>query len=166
MWHNRGEPQLAQPIGSVLELGGRPVALRTSESGAAPPDSTLPYQFVGYRLDEGGRPGFRYRLGDIEIEDRLRPEDDGRRLARELTLTNTIAGGSPPQGYYVHLAEADRIERQADGSYRIGDGQYYLDVRETGGEAPVVQTRDGKQELLVPVRFQDGQATLNYAIVW
>ena len=166
MWHNRGEPQLAQPIGSVLELGGRPVALRTSESGAAPPDSTLPYQFVGYRLDEGGRPGFRYRLGDIEIEDRLRPEDEGRLLARELTLTNTVAGGSPPQGYYVHLAEADRIERQADGSYRIGDGQYYLDVRETGGEAPVVQTHNGKQELLVPVRFRDGQATLNYAIVW
>ena len=166
MWHNRGEPQLARPIGSVVEMGGRPAVLRTSEDGTAPPDSALPYRFAGYRLDEAGRPSFRYTLGDVEIEDRIRPEDEGRLLARELTLTNTVAGGADVQGLYVPLAEADRIERQADGSYLVGDGRYYLDVRATSGEAPVIQARDGKQELLVPVRLQDGQATLNYAIVW
>ena len=165
MWHERGEPQLAQPLGSVLGLSGRPVLLQTSEDGTTPPDSALPYEYVGYRLDEAGRPTFRYRLDGLEIEDRLRPADGGRALARELTLA---ASGSAPEAgrYFVHLAEADRIERQEDGSYRIGDNQYYLEVEEAGGEQPVLREQGGMQTLLLPVRLQDGQTTLNYTILW
>ena len=165
MWHERGEPQLAQPLGSVLEQSGRPVVLRMSEDGTAPPDSTLPYEYVGYRLDEAGRPTFRYRLEGVKIEDRLRPIDQGRALARELTLA-TDASAPEAGRYFVHLAEADRIEPQEDGSYRIGDNQYYLDVRETGGEQPVIQEEGGRQALLLPVRLQEGTTTLNYTILW
>ena len=165
MWHERGEPQLAEPLGSVLEQSGRPVLLRMGEDGTAPPDSTLPYEYVGYRLDEAGRPTFRYRLGEIEIEDRIRPAERGRALARELTLT---ADASAPEAgrYVVHLAEADQIEPQEDGSYRIGDNQYYLEVGEAGGEAPTIREQGGRQTLLLPVRLQDGQTTLNYTILW
>lgn len=167
MWHERGEPQLARPIGSVLEMEGRPVVLRMGEDGTAPPDSVLPYAFLGYRLDEAGRPSFRYKLGEVEIEDRIRPEDDGRALARTLTLTSDApATNADVRGLFVHLAEADRIEQISDSSYRIGDNRYYLDVREAGGAAPVIRKHGETQSLLVPVRLQNGRATLNYAIIW
>ena len=45
------------------------------------------------------------------------------------------------------------------------DGFTYY-VRPEGDAAPVVRWRGARQELLVPVRFRNGEATVSYGILW
>ena len=70
MWRNRGEPQLAVPLGSVVSLPGAPAIAVLPDPSAAWPDSMeAGYRFLGYDLDEARRPVFRYRLDDLQVPD-------------------------------------------------------------------------------------------------
>jgi hypothetical protein len=60
-------------------------------------------------------------------------------------------------------AVADKIEALGDGWYRI-QGEWKLRIQ--GGGEPKVRTSNGKQELIVPVKFADGKATLTQEFVW
>ena len=163
MWSGRGEPQLAVPLGSVITLDGAPALAVLGDQSAAWPDSMLEatgYQFLGYDLDEARRPVYRYRIGSIGVEDRLRPADEGRGLARGLRLTGPEGGA----GAYVRVAAGEEIERLRDGSYVV-DGRFYVvPVRDTPG--PVLRAVPGGQELLVPVAFRRGEARVAYELVW
>jgi hypothetical protein len=65
---------------------------------------------------------------------------------------------------YARIAEGSDVRRLRDGSYAIDGFSYY--VRSGNGTAPVIRERDGGQELLVPVRFRNGEATVSYSILW
>ena len=110
MWEGRGEPQLAEPRGSAVELPGGPTLALASEA-AIWPDSLqgdAGYRFHGYDLDEAGRPVFRYRMGDAEVEDRVVPLEDRRGLAREIRVSGE---GAP---FAARLAAGETIERLRD----------------------------------------------------
>ncbi len=54
------------------------------------PDPLYPknrgYQFKGYDLDDASIPTFKYRSGDLEIEDRSTADTTGKKLVRQLTF--------------------------------------------------------------------------------
>ncbi len=173
MWHSRGQDQLAVPQGSVVTLSGQSPLAFLDEADAPWPDSVdhaAPYRFLGYDLDEHGRPVFRYILGDVAVEDRLDPGEEARLLTRHLTLRAEQA----PASLWLRMASGTTIReiaeagtrRLADRTYLIDGPTYYIHVDDVGDAQPVIRTTEDGQELLVPVRFEDGEAKLSYSVIW
>jgi hypothetical protein len=162
MWHSRGEDQIAIPRGSVLTLDALPtVAILPGATAPWPDSMSAPaYHVEGYSVAKDGHPAFLYRLGDVEVEDRVAPAPDGTTLVRQLHLRTPAAVA----GLYVRLARAATIQRLGDGSYAVDGFTYY--VRPEGGAAPVIRQSGGAQELVVPVTLRNGEATVSYGILW
>ncbi len=163
MWHSRGDDQTAEPLGSTIVLSGTPALAVLAAADAAWPDSVDQSQFRrdGYQLDPTGHPTFLYHIGGVAVKDGIRPGPDGLSLRRELHLRSPAATA----GLYLQVAEDVRVTRQTDGSYVVGDRAFYVTLP-AGGEPPVVRQRNGREELLIPVRFERGEATVAYTIVW
>ena len=166
MWHERGEDQTAEPLGSAVMLTGVPSLAFLADRTASWPDSTDDRQFRrdGYALDLSGHPTFLYRVRGVTVRDDVRPAADGLTLRRELHLRAPAAAGAV-DGLYLQLAQGESITRQADGSYVVGDGAFYISVP-GAREQPVVRRQNGRAELLLPVRFTRGEASVAFNIVW
>jgi hypothetical protein len=166
MWDGRGEDQIAQPVGSVVDLAGAPTAAFLSDANAAWPDSiTDERQFkrLGFQLDKAGRPTIRSQVRDIRIDDALRPDSSGPSLRRELRLHAPASAST--DGLYVLLAQGRNIVKQSDGSYAVDDKTYAVTLASSSAQ-PVLREQNGRAELLVPVRFDRGEAAVAYSIVW
>ncbi len=163
MWHSRGDDQTAEPLGSTLTLPGTPALAFLADTNAAWPDSVDERRFRrdGYQLDPTGHPTFLYHIGEVAVEDGFRPGQGGLSLQRELRLRAPTGTA----GLYLQVAEDVRVTRQTDGSYVVGDRAFYVTLP-AGGGPPVVRQRNGREELLVPVHFERGEATVAYTIVW
>ncbi len=163
MWHERAEDQTAEPMGSVVTLAGTPALAMLADANAAWPDSLDERQLRrdGYQLDKTGRPTFLYRVQNVAVEDDMRPASDGLSLRRELRLRATGAA----EGLYVQLARAEHIARQGDGSFVAGDRSFYV-VPASGTAQPIVRRVNNRDELIIPVRFERGEATVAYTLVW
>ena len=165
MWHERGEDQTAEPLGSAITLPGTPALAFLGDANAAWPDSIVGERELrrdGYRLDKAGRPTFLYRVRDVAVEDAIRPEADGLSLRRELRLRAT---GSAADGLYLEIARGSKIAREPDGSYVVGDRTFYVTLSAGSAQAVIVK-QDGREALVVPVRFDRNEAVLAYTIVW
>lgn len=165
MWHERGEDQTAEPVGSALTLPGSAGLAYLADAKATWPDSVDERQFKrnGYQLDRSGHPTFLYRVRNASVEDALRPAADGLSLRREVHVR--APAGAATDVLYVQLAQADHVTRQHDGSYVVGDRGYYITLP-VNGERPLLRRTNGMDELLLPVRFVRGEASVAYSIVW
>ena len=68
---------------------------------------------------------------------------------------------------YVLVAEADVITAQPGGNgWIIGDRTYYIDLPKGGPLHPTVRTRNGRQQLVVPLSGGKVDRTLTYTLVW
>ncbi|MBW3628413.1 MAG: DUF1080 domain-containing protein [Gemmatimonadetes bacterium] len=164
MWSGRGEPQIAEPLGAVVRLSGAPSIAILREASAAWPDSTqadAPYRLQAYSVDQEGRPTFRYQVGPVQVEETLRPAQDGTTLRRELRMRAPDSTG----GVYVRLAEGASVAPLRDRTYAVDDLRYYVTV-ESGTPTPMVRAAGARQEILVPVRFRGGEARIVSGIVW
>lgn len=164
MWHERGESQTAEPLGSVVTLAGTPSIAVLADANATWPDSVVDERQLhrdGFQLDKAGRPTFLYRVGGVAVEDRIVPDDGGSSLRRELRLRATSA----PAGLYVQLAEADHITQERDGSFVVGDRSYYV-VPSGAGPRPVIRRVGENDELVVLVKFEGGVGFVSYTLVW
>ena len=149
MWYSRGEDQLIVPRGSTIDLeAGAPIV------GA---DSAL-YTYEGYRMDEQGRPVFMYGYGDVAVEDRLHPIDEGRSLQRELTFRSEY----DTSDLWVFVAEAETIERLPDGAFAVGDRSYYVEF-DGGGQNALIEDLGNRMRLTVPA---GETSTVVYRIIW
>ncbi len=166
MWHERGEPQTAQPLGNALELSARPAFAILSNQSAAWPDSVSfddPYlQTQGYMLDTAGSPVFQYQLGGTQVSDRVGPGAEARSLVRKVSCSFANAGADP---VYCLLGEGEQVEVLPDGSYGIDGKRYYLTVN-SAGAAVRKRTDRGKEQLVAALTPQGGTATLAYTIIW
>lgn len=162
MWEGRGEPQLAEPLGSVVSFSAAPAIALLPTADAAWPDSmpeAAGHRFHGYTLDDGRRPTFRHSFAGASVEDRIRPLDGRSGFRRELV----VSGGALPPGTHLRLAVGETVERLRDGAY-IVDGRYYL-IPVRGAPTPVVRATAEGQELLMPLTGRGGGAA-RYDIVW
>ena len=166
MWDGRGEDQIAMPSGSVIDMADVPTLAFLSDASAAWPDSIIDErQFTrkGFTLDKAGRPTFVSEMRGITIEDAIRPDADGATLRRELHLI--APASTSTEGLNVQLAQGKHIARQSDGSYAVDDNSYLV-VLPAGAAQPTIRQQNGRDELLLPVRLDRGDARVAYSIVW
>lgn len=117
MWHERGEPQLAVPLGSVIDLSDAPAIAVLANEKATWPDSMMfdDVKINGYVLDKQRFPTFSYAIKGVEVADKILPQSNGESILRELTVSNA------PQNLYCRIAAAKKIQLIADGLYSIDD---------------------------------------------
>ncbi|MCO8125195.1 DUF1080 domain-containing protein [Stieleria sp. TO1_6] len=99
------EPWTPLAIGDTLEMTW------PSDSGRE-----RGYRFLGYRLDTEGNPTFRYRIGDITINDSIAPAGENALMR---TLTVWRPSDRNDAGVIWRLARAEKIE-VVDGGFQIG----------------------------------------------
>ncbi len=157
MWHDRGETQLAVPLGSVIELSGKPSLTFLPDKNAAWPDSNATYNYLGYDITKAGRPVFKYALGAATVRESVEPEDGGKKLMHSFTVTP----GGETKEVWCRVAEGSDITKQPNGLYSVNDKQYFIEL--SGNEEPIIRnTAQNTKELLLPVKA----GVVKYAIVW
>jgi hypothetical protein len=119
----------------------------------------LGWRFKGYDLDPAGRPRFRYVSNQLTVEDFPVPVPHKSDAWFRRTLT--IKGTEAVPGLYFRGA-VGKLEPQPNGEYLV-NGMFK--IRLPGGR-PVLREVNGQQELLLPVTFNQGQATVVQEIDW
>jgi hypothetical protein len=121
MWHERGEPQLAKPRGSLLVLSDAPALAVLTEAGSAWPDSIAFDDLAnhGYTLDADRTPSFQYGYKGMDVSDKISGVDV-KGITRELTVKD------PVDNLYCRVVSDASIVRSGNGQYVIGDRAYYL----------------------------------------
>ncbi|MBO0949472.1 3-keto-disaccharide hydrolase [Fibrella forsythiae] len=161
MWYGRGETQLSVPLGSVIEMAGKPSITFLADKNAAWPDSNTVYTNQGYDLDKTGRPVFKYALGTASVRESFTTQDEGRRLAHSFT----VGLGQEKGQLWCRVAEGSSITQMANGLYAINDKQYFIEL--PANEKPVIRaTPQRTQELLIPVKATGTSGTAAYSIIW
>jgi hypothetical protein len=161
-WTDRGAG-VATPLGdNVLSLAPNvPFAVLDKADAPWPtkPAKEQGYKFLGYSLTPDDRPTFNYSFNDIKVEDFPNPTSSAEpTLKRSLMITAEKA----VEHLYFRAAVGGKIESSGDGWYKIDSWKMKVE----NGVAPVVRQSGGKSELLVPVRFKEGKATVMVEYAW
>jgi hypothetical protein len=163
MWFERGDSQLAKPLGATLDLTGKAgvALLETPAADGWPETPGDLYASEGYRLESDGTPVFLATLSSLRLTERFAPAAEGAGLTRTVTVEGTAASWAA----FVLLAEADRIT-PAPGGWVVGDRAHYIDWPEDSPHRPIVVTAHGRQRLVVPVGGKNPPAPVTYTLVW
>jgi len=166
-WNGRGQGTI-DPLGdNVLDLGTGPSLARltsANDSWPTPRPRESGYRFLGYALDKQQRPTFRYRLGEIMVEDCPEPfVKDGDKYPGLRRTLNLTANNSDAGDVWYRAAIANDIQDTGEGNYRIDD---IWNIRLKSTEKPTIREMNGKKELLLPIKFVDGKATIVQDYLW
>lgn len=160
-WSNRFTP-FVQPLSEDRAKLPETMPLAFLESGLSPwPDGMgkkAGYRMRGFRVSPSGEPAFLYSLRGIAVRERLTPSRDNAWFRRTLHLTG--AGES----VWFLAARAPKIESQGAGLYSAGGLKIRLGEPEAS--MAVLRRSGGAGELLLPVRFRDGQARVEQEVSW
>jgi Domain of Unknown Function (DUF1080) len=163
MWAGRGETQLSVPMGSVIELPGKPSLAYLADQASAWPDSNATYVNQGYDIDKAGRPVFKYTLGGAGVRESFATADTGRKLTHSFAVTGSEAGAAGA-GLWCRVAEGREIAALPNGLYAIDDKQYLIEL--PGDAKPLIRsTARNTKEMLLPVKPGNG-GTLTYSLIW
>jgi len=156
MWKDRGEPQLAKPLGVALPLSAAPAIAALADKNAAWPDSIAfdDLQNKGYVLDKNKMPTFLYSSNGADISDKIVAQIGG--IERTISLSNSKGP------LYCRIAAGATIEALKNNTYSIGNKAYTVKVP-AEAKAFIRKTQNG-QELLAPLT--DGPASLTYSLIW
>jgi hypothetical protein len=160
MWHGRGEPQLGEPLGSVIELPGTPTVALLSNRNAAWPDSNANYNYTGYEIDKSGHPVIKYSIGKTQVRELLTAENSGKQLTHTITVVS-----SDSDEVWCHVAQGRDITKLPNGLYAVNDKQYFVQFPEKV-EPLIRKAPDNTIELLLPVKTKNSNASVKYSIIW
>lgn len=157
MWVQRGEPQLAAPLGSVVTLSDAPQLAALADANSLWPDSVAfdDLQNKGYVLDSLRSPTFKYVMNGAAITDKISTAEDGQSLFRELTVSHA------PANFYCRITTAEKIDAISEGLYRIDDKSYY--IRLDKRYKPVIRNTPKGNELIIAV---SNETPISYYITW
>jgi hypothetical protein len=157
MWHERGEPQLAKPLGSVITLSDAPALAVLSSVDAPWADSVAFDDFhnEGYTLDENRFASFTYTVNNMHVTDKVSAAT-ATSLVRQININNA------PVNLYCRIANADKIESLGRGLYAIAGKSYYIGVGDNF--KPQIRQRPNGQELIVAIPANT--SSLTYSITW
>jgi Domain of Unknown Function (DUF1080) len=158
MWYGRGEPQLAQPLGSVIERLGQPSIAFLQDKNSVWPDSSAGFNYLGYDVNKSGRPVFKYVIENAEIRDLFESGDDGKKLSHTLTIANLTRDA------WCKVAEGTDVVKQPNGLYAIGNKQYFIQLPDKS-DPLIRKTSRNTVELLLPVR-KGNSGEVKYSIIW
>jgi len=165
-WTDRGEG-FEPPLGdNILRLPTKvDFAILTSDDEPWPSKRAkeLGFKFRGYVLSEDERPTFHYSHGDLQIADFPNAVAGKAKEASSMQRTLTITSPTPMSNLFFLAATANKIQATSDGWYKI-DGEWKIRIK--AAALPRIRQASTKMELLVPVRFQNGRATIVQDFVW
>jgi len=158
MWKDRGEPQLAKPLGTVLPLSAAPAIAALTDQHAVWPDSISfdELQNKGYVLDKSKMPTFLYSSNGADISDKIAVQSSGSGIDRTISISNSKGP------VYCRIAAAQTIDALKDNTYLIGNKAYTIKVS-AQTKAFIRKTKNG-QELLAPLA--NGTDSLTYSLIW
>jgi hypothetical protein len=157
MWRQRGEPQLAKPLGAVIVLSDAPALALLGNPDQAWPDSVAfdDFQNKGYSLDANKSTSFQYSFNGITVSDNISATDP-HSLVRKLNILDA------PNGFYLRLASAVEIESIGKGLYAIGNKSYYITLDDS--QQPIIRKSKMGKELIVAIPA--AASTYSYSITW
>ncbi|MEK6237865.1 MAG: PA14 domain-containing protein, partial [Planctomycetales bacterium] len=164
-WSGRGQG-FQNPAGTNVLRFPAQAPFATLDSGEAPwpkePSKEIGYKFRGYRLTTDQRPTFLYSYDGIQIADFPNPVagDSKTTVKRTITLTT-----DKPAKLYYRAAVGGKIEPTGSGSFQIDDAWTTVLQHETVGDA-MTRKQGGQVELLLPVLFNKGKATIAQEYIW
>lgn len=180
-WSGRGQGRTRPAGDQVLSLERWTPLVQADAVDVTWPEASgreLGYRFLGYQFDESDTPRFRYRVGQCEVSDSVRPSDLSQ-MERQITVTPTDSQTGSPQSLVWRLAVADAITMTdaagvgQDASTRVAttpsDQTQRFDVGDVefviSGVACQIISQGGKQELraIIPV---DQPITVRQIIRW
>ncbi len=171
-WQGRAG-QFFGPYGTdVLNLPPGPAFADLSDIDSPWPtagraDRNVGGRFLGYRLDDEGRPVLRYRLHDLLIEEAPTPlrSGGGTNLIRRFQLS----AGSDPRPLYLLLAEGEQIASKSERSWSV-DGRLDVSIASDASEAdlaPFVRGSQGVRQLLQRIDLAPGETLqLDVTLSW
>ena len=150
MWHERGEPQTASPLGAPVVLAGNcPVYDKSLKK-----DSITDYSYKGYTLTSTNQPVFSYQYKNLRITDAPAPAEQGRGLKRTLMIS-----GEGREKVMFRITQGKSITPIGGGLYNISNGAYYVQI--SPALFPRIETYLDQQVLVLP-----GQESIQYNIIW
>lgn len=156
MWHNRGDGSF-KPRGAVQwTFLNQAVAALENENSPFPETGAAP-DFItkGYSMDKKTNlPVFKHVYKGVEIENKIIADQNNTYLIHQVNFSKTGL-----TNWYFKVAEG-RVQKMPDGSYTIGDQEYYVKI--LSGHTPRIRVVDGKTELVLPV----DSSNIKYEIIW
>ncbi|MEO5599650.1 MAG: DUF1080 domain-containing protein [Cyclobacteriaceae bacterium] len=160
MWYGRGEPQLALPLGSVISFSGKPSVAFLQDKNEAWPDSSAQYNYIGYDVDQAGRPVFKYALGNTQVRDFFEGSADGKKLKHSINI-KTQDGAKT---LWCLVAQGNDIIKMPNGLYSVNK-EFFIEF--AGKQQPVIRkTSSNMNELLLPIGIADNAGSITYSIIW
>jgi len=160
MWHGRGEPQLAQPLGSVIEFSGKPSVALLRDKNEVWPDSNATYNYMGYDISKAGDPIVKYSVSKTSVRETVSTTDTGRELSHNISVTS--ANG---ESAWCRIAEGSNIVKLPNGLYAVNDKQFFIQLPDK--TEPIIRKSSGSaMELLLPIKLKDSNGSINYSIIW
>jgi len=150
MWYSRGDGS-SRPRGAVQYFGVPSLTLsRLDKTNTTWATDTIGsgYRQLGYQLDAQELPTFIYTVHKAQVQDAIRPLENGHGIRRTINIQN------PGENLYARLAQGEKIEMVSRDLYLIGDKAFYLRLDNAGGSKPMVRDVGGMQELIVNVQNQ------------
>jgi azurin len=159
-WTDRGGGD-TQPLGfNVIQPGspGQGMAVLADANAPWPlkNERAEGINFQGYRLDKQRFPTFRYKMGDLHVEEHYEPAGDYKTSDERFTRVLKLKG-TPPAGLYIRAATG---AMKPEGTGWRNEKGFAVSVN--GGEA----TLRNNGELLVRPAFSGGSAEVRIAFTW
>ncbi|MGV3772565.1 MAG: c-type cytochrome [Verrucomicrobiales bacterium] len=154
------------PLGNnVISMPPGPTIAMLPEEGAAWPESIsgASTKFRGYALDEIRRPAFNYSIGDVSVIDAfvaLQGEiDPFFRRTLEFTAPDTA------RHYFYRAGTGSKITKSGDNTYLLDD-KVTLRLDPASAAAARIRSSKGRQELLIPLTFNNQKSLIVQEIIW
>jgi mono/diheme cytochrome c family protein len=164
-WVDRGVG-FQSPLGdNVLKLvEGVPLAT-LADANDAWPNATgkeMGYRFRGYRLDKLRRPTFLYSFGEVDVTEAWLPVQEQDRVIFRRTWT--FASQQPVPHLFARVAASQEMKALGEGKYACAE-DWSTRVQSDSGQ-PLLRSQGNRAELLVPIEFKNGKATIVQDFIW
>ena len=159
MWHDRGEPQTAEPMGTMITSNDKfPLAYLASAETAFPDSLTKnDLKYKGYKIENTGSPNFMYEYKGLKVSDVTTPLDKFEGINRSLKFDGEAGK------LYALIAEGSDIIEVGTNRYSVDNQNYYVQVFTTEINKPIVRSNNGKKQLVMPL---NGLKEISYHLVF
>ena len=159
MWHDRGEPQTSEPMGTMITSNDKfPLAYLASAETAFPDSLTKnDLKYKGYKIENTGSPNFMYEYKGLKVSDVTTPLDKFEGINRSLKFDGEAGK------LYALIAEGSDIIEVGTNRYSVDNQNYYVQVFTTEINKPIVRSNNGKKQLVMPL---NGLKEISYHLVF
>lgn len=162
MWYERGEPQIATPMGAVVNLSGKTALAYLPDLDTPMPDTLNDEKDLMYEGYRPAGPVFSYKYKNLRYKTTIAPQTETTKSGsiERLGIAYGFDKGGDFDKLYCRIAEGKQIEEVASHLYCI-DGSYYVQVPE--GTEIFMRNMKGINEILMKVQTDTG---IKYGLIW